>query len=35
MKNGTIFYGSKKVIPSPKPGEKVDLLTNRRLKLSV
>lgn len=35
MKNGTIFYGSKKVIPSQKPGEKVDLLTNRRLKLSV
>ena len=35
MKNGTVFYGSKKVIPSQKPEEKVDLLTNRRLKLSV
>lgn len=27
MKDGTIFCGSEKVIPSQKPGEKVDLLT--------
>jgi hypothetical protein len=35
MKHGIVFCGSKNVIPSQKPGEKKNLISNRELTLRV